>query len=83
VKRLARDEGLTVVIVSHDLPMVVRYCDRVVLIHDHGVFADGTPDDILTSENMKTVFNIDAVLEYDATLKAKSVKMKGSFSGKV
>ena len=50
------------------------------LIHDHKVFADGTPDDILTRENMKTVFNIDAVLEYDATLKAKSVKILGSYS---
>ncbi len=68
VKRLSKEEGLTVVIVSHDLPMVVRYCDRVVLIHDHKVFADGTPDAVLTRENMKTVFNIDAVLEYDSTL---------------
>ena len=80
VKRLSKEEGLTVVIVSHDLPMVVKYCDRIVLIHDHKVFADGTPDDILTKENMKTVFNIDAVLEYDATLKAKSVKIFGSYS---
>jgi iron complex transport system ATP-binding protein len=80
VKRLAKDEGLTVVIVSHDLPMVVRYCDRVVLIHDHRVFADGTPDAVLTRENMKTVFNIDAVLEYDSTLGANNVKMFGSFA---
>jgi iron complex transport system ATP-binding protein len=71
-----------VVIVSHDLPMVMRYCDRIVLIHNHKVFADGTPDDILTRENMKMVFNIDAVLEYDDTLKAKSVKIVGSCSGR-
>ena len=80
VKRLSKEEGLTVVIVSHDLPMVMRYCDRIVLIHDHKVFADGTPDEILTRENMKTVFNIDAVLEYDSTLGAKNVKMFGSFA---
>ena len=80
VKRLSKEEGLTVVIVSHDLPMVVRYCDRVVLIHDHRVFADGTPDAVLTRENMKTVFNIDAVLEYDSALGANNVKMFGSYA---
>lgn len=79
VQRLSQDEELTVVIVSHDLPMVVKYCDRIVLIHDHKVFAIGRPEEVLTVENMRTVFNIDAVLEYDETLKAKSVKIKGSY----
>ncbi|OPY31389.1 MAG: Cobalamin import ATP-binding protein BtuD [Methanomassiliicoccales archaeon PtaU1.Bin124] len=78
VKRLSDEEDLTVVIVSHDLPMVVKYCDRIVLIHDHQIFAAGTPEEVLTRENMRTVFNIDAVLEYDSTLKAMSVKVLGS-----
>ncbi len=78
VKRLSKEEGLTVIIVSHDLPMVVKYCDRMVLIHDHRVHALGTPEEVLTTENMRTVFNIDAVLEYDDLLKANCVKIIGS-----
>ena len=60
VTRLSRDEGLTVVIVSHDLPMIARYCDRIILLHDRRIFAMGSPVDVLTPENMRTVFNIDA-----------------------
>lgn len=78
MKKLSDEEDLTVVIVSHDLPMVVKYCDRIVLIHDHKVHAIGTPEEVLTSENMKVVFNINAVLEYDETLKANAVKIIGS-----
>jgi len=78
VKDLSEKEDLTVVIVSHDLPMVVKYCDRIVLIHDHKIVAVGTPEEVLTKENMRTVFNIEAVLEWDETLKAKSVKILGS-----
>jgi iron complex transport system ATP-binding protein len=78
MKKLSDEEDLTVVIVSHDLPMVVKYCDRIVLIHDHKVFAIGTPEEVLTKENMKVVFNINAVLEYDETLKANAVKIIGS-----
>lgn len=65
VSKLSRDRGLTVVIVSHDLPMVARYCDRIILIHDRTVWAEGKPEDVLTPENMRTVFNIDARFELD------------------
>ncbi len=65
VSELSEKKGLTVVIVSHDLPMVARYCDRIVLIHDKGIYAEGRPEDILTPENMRTVFNIDARFEID------------------
>lgn len=78
VKRLSDEESLTVVIVSHDLPMVAKYCDRMILIHDHRIFAMGTTEEVLTRENMRTVFNIEAVLEYDETLKGLSVKIAGS-----
>ncbi len=60
ISSLARKRGLSVIIVSHDLPMVARYCDRMILIHDRKVFAEGAPEDILTPGNMRTVFNIDA-----------------------
>lgn len=65
VSELSEKKGLTVAIVSHDLPMVARYCDRIVLIHDRGIYAEGRPEDILTPENMRTVFNIDARFEID------------------
>ena len=65
VHRLSREKGLTVVIVSHDLPMVARYCDRIILLHDRRVFAVGTPEDVLTPGNMRTVFSVDARYEMD------------------
>ena len=65
VHNLSREKGMTVVIVSHDLGMVARYCDRIVMIHKHKIFADGTPEEVLTPENMRTVFNVDAELSTD------------------
>lgn len=65
VTGLSRERGLTVVIVSHDLPMVARYCDRIVLVHDRRVYAQGRPEDVLTPENMRTVFAVDARYETD------------------
>lgn len=82
VRRLSEDEGLTVVIVSHDLSMAVRYCDRVMMLKDHRVFALGTPEEVLTPENMREVFNVDAVLEKDARNGRDTVRIFGSCTGR-
>jgi iron complex transport system ATP-binding protein len=78
IRRLSRENDLTVVIVSHDLPMVTRYCDRVVLIHEHKVFAIGTPEEVLSKENMRAVFNVDAELEKDPRTGKNTVRLFGS-----
>lgn len=78
VRDLSRNDGLTVVIVSHDLGMVARYCDRVLLVKDHRVFALGTPQDVLTPENMESVFGVDAELVYDEKAGENIVLLHGS-----
>ena len=82
VQKLSKEENLTVVIVSHDLPMVVRYCDRIMMLKDHRIFALGTPEEVLTPENIRAVFNIDAVLEKDAITGQNHVKLIGSCTNK-
>lgn len=78
VYRLSKEEGLTVVIVSHDLPMVARYCDRIIMIHNHRIHAMGRTEDALTPENMRTVFGIDAVPSKDPKTGRNTVILHGS-----
>jgi iron complex transport system ATP-binding protein len=78
VHSLSKQTGMTVVIVSHDLPLVSRYCDRIVMIHDHKIFAIGTPEEVLTPENMRTVFNVDADLVMDEKIGKRTVLIHDS-----
>jgi len=78
IQKLSSENGLAVVMVSHDLPMITRYCDRVILIHGHKVFAMGTPEEVLTKENMRIVFNVDAELEKDPRSGKNTVRLFGS-----
>lgn len=80
VHRLSRENGLTVVIVSHDLGMVARYCDRIIMIHDHRIHSMGTPEEVLSPENMKTVFNVDAELVFDAKIGKNTVLLHDSYN---
>lgn len=78
VQKLSREQGLTVVIVSHDLGMVARYCDRIVMMRDRRVLCEGTPQDVLTPENMRAVFNVDAELIYDGKIGRNTVLLHDS-----
>ena len=77
IYELSKKSGLTVVIVSHDLPMVAKYCDRIAMIHDHKVMCCGTPEEVLSPENMRIVFSIDAELGYDSKTGARTVFLHG------
>jgi iron complex transport system ATP-binding protein len=58
----ARAGGL-VIAVLHDLTMAARYCDRLVLVDAGTVIADGTPAEVLTPANLKSVYGIQARVE--------------------
>jgi len=62
---LAREAraGAMVVAVLHDLTMAARYCDRLLLIDDGGLVADGPPAEVLTAERLRAVYGIRARIE--------------------
>ncbi|MBO4357321.1 MAG: ABC transporter ATP-binding protein [Candidatus Methanomethylophilaceae archaeon] len=60
LKAYARDRGILVIMVCHDLNITAAYADRVILMYGKGVFADGKPAEVLTSENIKTVYKVNA-----------------------
>jgi iron complex transport system ATP-binding protein len=78
VYELSKKENLAVVVVSHDLAMVARYCDRIVLIKDHKIYSIGTLDEVLTPENMDLVFGVDAELSIDEKTGKHTVILHGS-----
>lgn len=54
---LAR-EGRAVVASIHDLGLAARHCTRLVMLHQGRLVADGAPRDVLTDENLATVFGV-------------------------
>ncbi|PYY32304.1 ABC transporter ATP-binding protein [Curtobacterium sp. MCJR17_055] len=60
VRRINREQGATVVMVLHDLTLAARYSDRLVVLHDGGVVADGSPVDVLTPALLERAFGLHA-----------------------
>lgn len=63
VMRLLRDiskaEGLIAVVVCHDINLAARYADRMVLLADGAVKADGTPWEVVTSGTIMEAYGLD------------------------
>lgn len=52
--------GVAAVVVLHDLTLAARFCDRLVLLADGRVLAQGDPEDTLTPELLRTAYGIAA-----------------------
>jgi branched-chain amino acid transport system ATP-binding protein len=46
ISQVVRSGHITAVIVEHDMDVVFTYCPRIVAMHQGGILADGTPDEI-------------------------------------
>ncbi len=58
--RAQADAGGLVVAVLHDLTLAARFCDRVLVLADGRVAADGAPGAVLTPELLARVYGITA-----------------------
>ncbi len=57
LRRLAQ-EGLAILVSTHDMNSVLRWCDRVVLMSEGKVSATGTPAEVLSRERVGEVFGV-------------------------
>lgn len=52
--------GVTVIMVLHDLNQAAQYSSRIMVLKKGELFASGMPVEILTKENIKNIYGIDA-----------------------
>jgi len=59
IKNLCVEKNLTVLAALHDLNLASQYCDRLVLINNGRVHAEGTPGEVITPQNIKEVYGAE------------------------
>ncbi|WP_314455975.1 ABC transporter ATP-binding protein [uncultured Microbacterium sp.] len=62
---LNRDRGTTTVMVLHDMNMAARYADHLIALREGHVIAAGDPTAVMTSELIREVFGLDALVVPD------------------
>lgn len=59
IKDLNRDYDTTVLAVFHDLNLAARYCKGVMMLSRGGVASMGTPEEVLTPENIRGAYQVE------------------------
>ena len=75
--RLARKKNMLVIIVTHDISLAARYCDRVLLMEKGEIVGSGRTEDVITSKNLEKVFSVRADVSYDERIGGLNVLFIG------
>ncbi|MED5021063.1 ABC transporter ATP-binding protein [Paenibacillus chibensis] len=57
-----REAGITVIAVLHDLNLAAQYCDKLLVLRDGRAVGMGTPQEMLTAERIRFVYEVEPVV---------------------
>jgi len=73
LSRLARDGGLAVLLVSHQLNLVARFADHIVLLHRGTVAAAGAPKTVMRADVLERLYEWPLVVSHDPAVGAPAL----------
>ena len=60
IREKVMEKSISAIMAVHDLNLAAKYTDRIVMMKDGKVFATGTPESVLTTENIRAVYGVVA-----------------------
>ncbi len=77
--RYRETKGATVILVSHSMEDMAQYCDRVAVMRDGEVYADGTTDEIFSDPDrlLGAGMDVPEVMKVALELKKRGIALEG------
>lgn len=63
IASLSLDNGLSIVVVSHDIDLAAQYCHRVTMLKHGSVYATGDPETVVTEKNIEAVYDCPVLVD--------------------
>jgi len=60
---LNRERGLTIIMASHDINIASEFCDRLILLQKGRIYQMGTPEQVITKDNIETVYGCEVWID--------------------
>ena len=65
MKGIVKSKGISAIVAIHDLNLASRYADRLLMLNDGRIFAAGDPESVLTVENIRHAYDVEALVKSD------------------
>lgn len=75
------ERNVAVVAALHDVSLAGRYCDRLTLLSDGAIAAEGAPATVLTAYNLRRVFGVETEVRSDSASGRPQVWLIGTALG--
>ena len=69
LKKLNQESGITIMMITHDMHLMLEYTDRAIVLADGQILTDDTPAAILTDEHLAEQANLKKTSLYDLAVK--------------
>ena len=56
IRRLRDERGLAIVLIEHDMRVIFHLADRIMVLAEGSVLAEGTPDEIGKDERVQAAY---------------------------
>ena len=66
IRALSEQDGLLLVVVTHDINLAARYCSHVLLLHEGRTVASGPPEAVMDRGVLETVYDVELVTMHHA-----------------
>lgn len=77
LRSLAHRSKVSVLMIVHDLNLACRYADRIVMLQDGRIRADGLPQEVFTQNNILEVYGVEVdIHEHDDVLSITPIRRR-------
>ena len=79
LSELNKSQKITIVMVLHDINLSARYADYIFAMKDGKLICEGSPEEVVTEENIRTIYNLDSIIIQDPFSKTPMAVPKGRY----
>jgi len=59
LRDISHEDNVLVIMICHDLNIAAKYADSILMMKDGTIYAAGTPEEALTEENIRAVYDVE------------------------
>lgn len=85
LKKLNKENGLTVILVIHDINLACRYSDEIILLNQGKILGIGSPEEVITVDNIENAYDMKVAIEknkYTDTIHLTPIEIKDKSKNK-
>jgi iron complex transport system ATP-binding protein len=78
IKSINKQEGLTVIVVTHDINLAAQYVDRIILLREGKIYEMGEPEKVITESNIAHIYETGVLVDKNPVSGRPRVTLLGS-----